>query len=1331
MPSAGGALAEIAAALIHPDPARRPTPAAILEATRSAVSQRSPASGEDEAIPRSHEQLSPRPAPFVGRAAELSVLEVALHEVVRGRPAVVDVQGASGMGKTELIDRFVASVAARAGSVVLRGRCHPQESVSYNGFDGIIDDLSEWLRNLTDSALGDVLPTDVAALYALFPVLGRIPAIARTVNAEGTEPYAMRQRAFRALRELLAKIGELHTMVVTIDDLQWGGADTAALLTEVFRAPHMPRSLLVLAYRSEDQPSSTLLGVLREQASDLLDSVHQIALGPMDHSASCELAAHLLGDAAPDLRAAGDRIAREAAGHPFYLRELALAASEPSSAAAMPASAEPAGAPSELRVLLRDRIDRLEREDRRLLELASVGGRPLPRRIILAAAGPGERSRHLVMRLARQRLLRETVVAGEPAVEPYHSHVREAVLAAVANDERRSCHRALADTLLRETDPDVDSLVDHLLGAGDRATAGQFAQTAAERADSALAFERAVQLYRLAVELTPTPGPSRSVRQARSVLRTRLAAALANAGRSREAADVYAAASHDAANDAPDTQADLARRAAEHYLRAGDLPEGFARLRRVLADVAIPYPTSPASAVATMIALRARLALRGLELEARPSEARGVAQLARVDACWSAGLGHAWVDPIRAAAFQARYMMLALDTGEPTRVARGLATEASQLAAAGGTERTTRARELLTRAARMTETTDDRDSRAFAQLMAGSVEFYASRWREALSLCAKAETILRERQSRSEWELMTSHALSLASLAYLGDLRTLRARQTELLAEARQRGNILAAICLASGVANIRWLAADDPDEAQRRADESLGPWKEDDFRFPQYLHLLACVNISLYRGDAGAAWKRLVSEWPRVLSSMSFQVQNFRVTLRHLRARCALALVTSAGASARAWPRREALLWVARRDARHLAHEDVAWASALAHSIEAGLGAAAGDRARAITELASAAQAYRGVDMALHAASADHERSRLLGGDDGRAGVAFGAPRRDADPRHHGLRLSAGASAQADLAERSDECVLDLRHHAHVVGGRLVSQRAERAAEAELLGRARLEQVEIAIEALRHRHQASHVVRHAEDLARLARAALGVEDGVHGAPRRLVGALHAREIGVGLHVVGGEEQVLDADVRARSIEVRARRVHQERRRVVHGPTGGELDVPVEMAHHEARLVDAVAERVDELSPDLVEHLFGGAVHRGFSEARCDGVPVADVDGEDVHHVAGTVAAHAALPELPLRDGAERPGRIGIRDVTTAHGHGTREEELRADHRRHRVLEAAHAGQCGIGVRKRIGDERLRAIERQREYVVIGGDDLPRNAHPRQTCAGEGQLLDV
>lgn len=963
-PMAAAQLAALAAAMMDPDPTRRPGPDAILEAL-----------GDTGSAPRSQEpaRSTPRPMPFVGRDTEMSVLAAALEDLTHGRPAVVDVEGPSGIGKTELVERFLSAMATRQGAVVLRGRCHPQESVSYNGFDGVVDDLSEWLRNLNDSAIAEVLPQDVGALLALFPVLGRIPAIARSADTEPTEPYALRQRAFRALRELLAKMGELYTVAVAVDDLQWGGADTATLLSEVFRPPHTPHVLLVLAYRSEERRSSTLLGVLRERAGDLLDSVHRIALGPMDRTASCELASHLLGDASPELRSAGERIADEARGHPLYLRELALAATATTAGGEAPPSTPP-----DLGVLLKQRIERLDGDERRIVELASAGGRPVPRRIVLAAAGPGERGRNLVSRLTRKRLLRETRLSGEPALEPYHSHVREAVLGSFAESERARCHRALADTFLRDAEPDVDSLVDHLLGAGDLTSAGQFAEAAAALADRALAFDRAVHLYRLAVKLQKG--------RARSDLHMRLAAALANTGRSREAADAYAAAAVDAAVDAPEMQADLARRSAEHYLRAGDLEEGFSRLRRVLADAAVPYPASPSAAIATMVAFRTRLALRGLELQPRPEEARSPARLARVDACWSAGLGHAWVDPIRAAAFQSRYMMLALDTGEPTRVARGLATEASQLAATGGEERIRRARVIMARAMDMTDAGGDREARAFALLMDGSVEFYASRWRDALSLCARAETILEDRRSRSEWELMTSHALSLASLAYLGELRSLRARQAKLLDDARERGNRLAAICLASGVANIRWLAADDPDEAQRRADDSLRPWRDDDFRFPQYLHLLACVNISLYRGDAHAAWTRIMKQWPRVKTSMTLQVQNFRITLRHLRAKCAIALAASTGEGAPSRAMREAALFMARRDARLIAKEDVPWAAPLALSLEGGLAAVALDVRGAIAHLEAAAEAYRGVDMNLHAAAADHERSRLLEGDAGRA---------------------------------------------------------------------------------------------------------------------------------------------------------------------------------------------------------------------------------------------------------------------------------------------------------------------------------------------------------
>ncbi len=970
-PPFGGVLADLAVSLLHPDPMRRPGPLAIREALRP-----------DAAIPQSCRELrSPRAVLFVGREGELGVLGAALAQVRQGSPAVVDVNGASGMGKTELVERFIVSHGPEHTPLVFRGRCHPKESVAYNGIDGLIDDLSEWMRDAPEEAVAEMLPANVGALRALFPVLGRVSSIAKHASAEDTtNPFALRHRAFGALRDLFTKLGEHHDVVLTIDDLQWGGDDTIALLTDVFRAPHMPRLLLVLAYRGDDEASSALLSAMRDRGSDLLDSVHEIVLGPMGRAASCELAAHLIDDRSTEGLGTSDRIADAAGGHPLYLRELALAATE-----SLDSDAASDDSPPDLGVLLAQRIGRLAEGERTLVELASTAGRPILRRVLLAAAGHGERDRHLVTRLARQRLLRETLAAGEPAVEPYHSYVREAALGALGADERVSCHRALADALLREAEPDADSLVDHLLGARDLPRAGRFAEAAAERADRALAFDRAVHLYRLAIDLTCAATAETLWRSTpRSNLRTRLGAALANIGRSREAGAVYAQAAEDAMLDAPERQADLARQSAEHYLRAGDLTEGFARMRRVLADARVPYPSSAASALATMIVLRTRLAVRGLGLRRQPPEAQTPAQLARVDACWSAGLGHTWIDPIRTAAFQARYMLLALDAGEPARVAQGLATEASQLAAVGGGARTERGRKIMTRALRMTDAEEGRASRAFAFLMAGTIEFYASRWRDSLEHCARAERILAARRSQSQWELMTSHVLSLASLAYLGDLRTLRARQTELLAEARQRGNVLATICLASGVANIRWLAADAPDEAEERAEESLAPWKDNEFRFPQYLHLLACVNVALYRGDAASAWRRIAREWPRVLSSMSLQVQNFRVTLAHLRARCALALATSDDA-AHSWPKRAALLMVARRDARLLAREDVAWAPALALSIESGLAAASGDLETSARRLAAAAGLYARLGMQLHVAAADHERSRLLGGEDGR----------------------------------------------------------------------------------------------------------------------------------------------------------------------------------------------------------------------------------------------------------------------------------------------------------------------------------------------------------
>src|SRR5215471_823775 len=115
---------------------------------------------------------------FVGRAHELALLNEAAGEVGPSRPALVYISGKSGIGKSTLIHHFLDEMAPKPGVVLLRGRCFERESVPFKAFDPIIDELSRFLRRLTDREVAELLPRDVQALSRVFPVLNRVHAVA-------------------------------------------------------------------------------------------------------------------------------------------------------------------------------------------------------------------------------------------------------------------------------------------------------------------------------------------------------------------------------------------------------------------------------------------------------------------------------------------------------------------------------------------------------------------------------------------------------------------------------------------------------------------------------------------------------------------------------------------------------------------------------------------------------------------------------------------------------------------------------------------------------------------------------------------------------------------------------------------------------------------------------------------------------------------------------------------------------------------------------------------------------------------------------------------------
>src|SRR5690606_29377961 len=154
-------LDEACCALLHPRPeARRRGVTALRRATAGVEV------GELAAAP------APRERVFVGRAHELAALQEALRATAGGAAGLCHVVGESGYGKTALCEEFVARLHAAGAAIVLRGRCHEQESVPYKALDAAIDELSQELRR-RDAAAVRLRPPDATTLVRTFPVLER------------------------------------------------------------------------------------------------------------------------------------------------------------------------------------------------------------------------------------------------------------------------------------------------------------------------------------------------------------------------------------------------------------------------------------------------------------------------------------------------------------------------------------------------------------------------------------------------------------------------------------------------------------------------------------------------------------------------------------------------------------------------------------------------------------------------------------------------------------------------------------------------------------------------------------------------------------------------------------------------------------------------------------------------------------------------------------------------------------------------------------------------------------------------------------------------------
>ncbi len=909
------------------------------------------------------DSLPPRAeVPFVGRIEELRALQEAFEATEQGQPVMVYVHGVSGVGKTTLVEHFLDGLQGRDKAVVLSGRCYESESVPFKACDSLVDALSRYLKKLPPEQATHLLPTKVRAIAQLFPALQRLDFVTRIkqrhrLPRDATE---LRHAAFTAFKELLAGIAAQESLVLFVDDLQWSDVDGAKLLSSVLSRPDPPALLLIGAYPSEGDTSGVGLSTLRERIQQFdASEVREIALGELSEPDAEGLARQLLS---AEIKDRASQIATEAQGSPFFITELAHFAS----------FAQDLTEPVGLAEAIQRRLSMLGESERQVLQAICVSARPLQTSLLRAVTGTNDLAKAL-RRLQAEHLVRKVALGPSSEVSTYHDRIRASVVAAMDDAVVKSWHAKLAAAIEACEHPDLIALTDHLLGAGQELKAGACASRAADHAARSLAFDNAVRLYRMALELNP------GNRENQRKLQTKLGKALASAGRGAEAAPAFIEAVEDAS---PEEQQELRRLAAYSWLMTGHITEGMQELDTVLRNVGLKLRSSRTSSIVDLLANRALIKLHGLNFRERQVEEVPSSELAELHACWAATTGLVLADAIQSVAFGSRFFRLALRSGIIEQIVLGLCTAAMARSPQGAQTRFT-VNKYLNLAQKLSRSVEDHEVLAFMQYATGFVAFMMGEMSTAKEYLKRAEQMFVEECTGFSPFLNMTRSFLGHSYAYLGCWRELIEQWDVWMKDAQERNDVNMLSFQSAGAAGaFRYLAVDRADKAREQIAKGLELWPGQHFDMITVSAESMKSQIEWYDGNCQKAFEIAKDIFERVSKSPFYGFQSVRVVNRQLLARAALSFASVT-------EDRHPLLKVARQQAKQLSREQLPLAEPYVPCIKGGIAYLQGDRDSAAKWLREAVVASQKCQFKVHVAATNRQLGRLLGGDEGRALIA------------------------------------------------------------------------------------------------------------------------------------------------------------------------------------------------------------------------------------------------------------------------------------------------------------------------------------------------------
>ncbi|MGB5037766.1 MAG: hypothetical protein WBQ66_14235, partial [Blastocatellia bacterium] len=287
----------------------------------------------------------------------------------------------------------------------------------------------------------------------------------------------------------------------------------------------------------------------------------------------------------------------------------------------------------------------------------------------------------------------------------------------------------------------------------------------------------------------------------------------------------------------------------------------------------------------------------------------------------------------------------------------------------------------------LAERTGDPHALGLATLWAGGAAWLRGDWKICTDLTRQAELIFRQQCVGVANERVTSEVFMLAALVWMGELHKHEELFPQLLQEARGRGDRYAETTLILlTYRHLLLLAADEPERAEQEIEYAMSRWSQEGFHLQHFWAMFGRIEIALYEDRPDRAWRLATEMWPALAKSFLLRLQTVHIFARHLRARCALALLANEDAGERTpdMPSRRSLVRAIERDIRAIEHESADWGRGLAGLLRAGLSTAVGKPRAATDALRMAAQTLDASSMHLFASAARYRLGQM--NDDGKS---------------------------------------------------------------------------------------------------------------------------------------------------------------------------------------------------------------------------------------------------------------------------------------------------------------------------------------------------------